>query len=320
MDKSKIHDYLIISKLPLISFNIFFIAGLIQFFSLWDISYEYIRFFSIGQLIQDVVVLCIPCLIVISIFYICIWWCIDSLYRLFLWINKINNIIPNKKLIFDKLLMNLFKNVTFSYVLFVMISLFLEKDYILESFVYLGFIYFFTVFYISSIIKTIILLKIIITDKKVIFNEQYLNNKYYINFVKLEYWIDLLRKHYHTSREKNTQEVDLTNVDNIIRILFFGLLIYLVLIINTNVLQKINKLDYEYLYYSNINIFSLETRIMNKYKLAYRPKFLYMNSEHIFYDINQSNNMDYLNTELKRKNQRILIIKKSELFNEKKEE
>lgn len=316
--KFQISDYLIIGKAPLISFYIIFISGAIQFFILWDISYEYTKFFSFNQLIQDVIVLSVPIFfIILVIYFFYTIGIVENIYKIFTWIDDINKISNDN--LFKKFKIKLLKKLIL-YISYLIICIlffygFIQLDaeyhknmYLLEEIVLNFSMVILAIPTLINAIKIIILFKFLRNSQKIKFNEKYLDDTYYLQFVKIDFLVNLLINFFRKNRTSN--EIDFIGTERFVKIFIF-LMVLTIIVICSRILSKIDRINYESLASTNINIIKMEANIIEEYKLNQRPKYLYMNSEYIFYDINHDNNY------LKKDNQLILIIKRSDLFKSK---
>lgn len=279
-----------------------------QFSSLWDISYEYVRFFSIAQLIQDmIVILPIFMAVLLAIYFYYMIGVIDNIYQFFRWLNSQNEMHLNKKYLGKELL---------KYILYFLISvtffyegifLYFKKYDIYEIIIFFIALLMFFTFSMVSATRTLSLFKILVTSRKIEFDKKLLDENFYLKFGTTQYWLDSLNKQY-LKKYGNIKEIDFVKPDIMLKLFVLLIITYFVVLIN-GLLLEIDRNMYKNISFKNINIIKMEEKIVSDYKLNEKPIFLYMNSNYIFYDINTQNRINR-----KKENQIILIVKKENLF------
>lgn len=305
-----VDSYFIINKIPSYSFFLAYISGVMQFSSLWDISYEYVRFFSIAQLIQDmIVILPIFTAVLLAIYFYYMIGVIDNIYQFFVWLNDKNKYFLNKEYLKKYLLRYVSYFLICAIFFYAYMVLFFKTSNVYESIIFfIASLISFT-FLLANMARAFCLLNMLMASKKIEFDKKFLDESFYLKFGKMEYWFNFLKKQYLEKKiYESVKEIDFIKPDIASKALVVLIITYLAILIN-NLLLDIDRSFYENVSLRNINTIKMEEKIMNDYKLNEKPIFLYMNSNYIFYDINIQNRVDR-----KKDKQIILIIKRDDLF------
>lgn len=303
-----------LEKVSLYLYTPIIISAIVQFYSLWDIDFFYIKFFSFSQLVRDSFFIVPIFFIFLLYFYLLLNFIVNKAFEFFIDINDIyNKYVKNKLLIYKYGIIFL----TLSYFLFEICKFILTYQSISIFDIDNSYDYFGKLFWICAIpfILVHIVFYFFITLSlwftNCCFDDKYKDEKFYYKFFTINFYINFLERNYK-SDEKKSKEVDPFSGRTIAIALIFSIFMFLMTLFVDYFFKPVNKYIHEYFYVENLNFVDLNLKIKNRYLndgviLNKDPKVLYMNGEYLFYEIS-----------IKGKNgedlKKVLIIKNDELF------